>query len=75
MVTNEEKLPKLELKESRSTTCLELEIKCCTDAIQDYEVFIESKIFPVETDSLTEELMQNEVRRGTSDFGTKDSGG
>ena len=49
MVTNEEKLPKLELKESRSTTCLELEIKCCTDATQDFEVFIESKIVPLET--------------------------
>ena len=72
MVTNEEKLPKLELKESRSTTCLELEIKCCTDATQDCEVFIESKIVPLETDSLTEVLMQNEVRRGASDFGTKD---
>ena len=81
MVTNEEKLPKLELKESRSTTCLQLEIKCCTNAVeikcctnatQDCEVFIESKIVPLETDSLTEELMQNEVQRGASDFGTKD---
>ena len=50
MVTNEEKLPKLErwvsleLKESRSTTCLELEIKCCKNATQDCEVFIESEI-------------------------------
>ena len=72
MVTNEEKLPKLELKESRSTTCLELEIKCCTDATQDCEVFIESKIVPLETDSPTEELMQNEIRRCASDFATKD---
>ena len=48
MVTNEEKLPKLELRESRSTTCF----------------------VPLETDSLTEELMQDEVRRGNSDFGT-----
>ena len=50
MVTNEEKLPKLELRESRSTT----------------------SFVPLETDSLTEELMQDEVRRGASDFGTKD---
>ena len=72
MVRNEEKLPKLELTESRSTTCLQLEIKCYTDATQDCEVFSESKIAPLETDSLTEELVQNEVRRGASDFGTKD---
>ena len=49
VVTNEEKLPKLELRESRSTT----------------------SFVPLETDSLTEELMQDEVRRGASDFGTK----
>ena len=30
-----------ELKESRSATCLELEIECYTSATQDCEVFIE----------------------------------
>ena len=50
MVTNEEKLPKLELRESRSTT----------------------SFVPLETDSLTEELVQDEVLRGASNFGTKD---
>ena len=62
----------LELKELRSTTCLELETKCCTNAAQDCEMFIESETFPFETVSLTEELMQNEVLRGASDFRTKD---
>ena len=62
----------LELKESRSKTCLELQIKCCTNATKDCEVFIESETIPFETVSLTEELMQNEVLRGASDFGTKD---
>ena len=46
MVTNEKKLPKLELRELRSTICF----------------------VPLETDSLTEDLMQDEVRRGASDF-------
>ena len=50
MVTNEEKLPKLELRESRSIT----------------------SFVPLETDSLTEELVQDEVLRGASNFGTKD---
>ena len=62
----------LELKELRCTTCLKLEIKCWTNATQDCEVFIESETVPLETVSLTEELMQNEVLRGARDFGTKD---
>ena len=32
-----------ELKESRSGTCLELEIECCTDVTQDCEAFAESE--------------------------------
>ena len=62
----------LELKESRSATCLELEIGCCTSATQDCEVFAESETAPSETVPLTEELMQIEVLRGGRDFKTKD---
>ena len=61
-----------ELKESRSTTCLELEIGCCTSATQDCEVFAESETALSETVPLTEELMQIDVLRGGRDFGTKD---
>ena len=32
-----------ELKESRSATCLELEIGYCTDVTQDCEAFVESE--------------------------------
>ena len=32
-----------ELKESRSASCLELEIECCTGVTQDSEVFVESE--------------------------------
>ena len=60
-----------ELKESRSATCLELEIGCCTNATQDCEVFVESETAPSEIVPLTEELMQIEVLRGGRDFGTK----
>ena len=42
-----------ELKESRSATCLELEIACCTSATQDCEVFVESETAPSETVPLT----------------------
>ena len=56
----------------RSTTCLELEIGCCTSATQDCEVFVESESALSETVPLTEELMQTEVLRGDRDFGTKD---
>ena len=38
-----------ELKESKSATCLELEIECCTSATQDCEVFVESETAPLET--------------------------
>ena len=38
-----------ELKESRSTTCLELEIACCTSLTQDCEVFVELETAPSET--------------------------
>ena len=61
-----------ELKESRSTTCLELEIGCCTSATEDCEVFVESGTAPSGTVPLTKELMQIEVLRGGRDFGTKD---
>ena len=61
-----------ELKESRSATCLELEIGWWTSATQDCEVFIESETAPLETVPLTEELMQIDVLRGGRDFGTKD---
>ena len=57
-----------ELNESRSTTCLELEIGCCTSATQDCEVVVESS----EAVPLTEELRQIEVLRGGRDFGAKD---
>ena len=57
-----------ELKESRSATCLELEIGCCTSATQDCEIFVA----PLESVPLTEELMQIEVLRGGRDFRTKD---
>ena len=50
-----------ELKESRSNTCLELEIGSCTSATQDCEVFAESETAPSETVPLTEELMQIEI--------------
>ena len=60
-----------ESKESRSTTCLELEIECCTSATQDCELFVESETAPLENVPLTEELMQNEVLKGARDFGTK----
>ena len=62
----------LELKESRSATCLGLKIECCTNATQDCEVFVESETTPLETIPLTEELMQTEVLKGARDFGTKD---
>ena len=58
-----------ELKESRSGTCLGLEIEWCTNATQ---VFVESETAPLETVPLTEELMQTEVLKGARDFGTKD---
>ena len=61
-----------ELKESRSATCLELEIECCTSVTQDCEVFAESETAPLETVPLTEELMQTEVLKGARDFTTKD---
>ena len=61
-----------ELKESRSATCLQLEIGCCTSATQDCEAFVESETAPLETVPLTEELMQIEVLKGGRDFGTKD---
>ena len=78
MVTNEENLLKPErqmlpeLKESKSATCLELEIVYCTSTTQDCEVFVESETAPSETVPLIEELMQIEVLRGGRDFGTKD---
>ena len=61
VVANEENLLTLEtqmspeLKESRSVTCLELEIGCCTSATQDCEVFAESETAPSEAVPLTEE--------------------
>ena len=61
-----------ELKESRSGTCLGLEIEYCTNATQVCEVFVESETAPLETVPLTEELMQTEVLKGARDFGTKD---
>ena len=61
-----------ELKESRSATCLELEIECCTTATQDCEIFVESENAPWETVPQSEELMQTEVSKGTRDFRTKD---
>ena len=61
-----------ELKESRSTTCLELKMGCCTSATQDCEVFVESKTAPSETVPPTEDLKQIEVLRGGRDFGSKD---
>ena len=61
-----------ELKESRSATCLEQEIGCHTSATQDCEVFAESETAPLETGSLTEELMQVGVLKGGRDFGAKD---
>ena len=78
MVTNEENLLKPErqmlpeLKESKSATCLELEIVYCTSTTQDCEVFVESETAPSETVPLKEELRQIEVLRGGRDFGTKD---
>ena len=60
-----------ELKESRSTTCLELEIGCCKSATQDCEVFVESETVPSEAVPLTEELMQTEVLGCGRDFRTK----
>ena len=61
-----------ELNESRSATCLELEIGCCTSATQDCEIFLESQTAPLESAPLTEELLQIEVLRGGRDFRTKD---
>ena len=61
-----------ELKELRSTACLELETRYCTSATQDCEVFVESETAPLETVPLTEELMQIEVLKGGRDFGTND---
>ena len=61
-----------ELKESRSTTCSELEIACCTSATQDCEVLAESETAPSETVPLTKELIQIEILRGGRGFGTKD---
>ena len=61
-----------ELKESRSATCLELEIECCTSATQDLDIFVESETAPLETVPLTEQLMQTEFLKGARDFGTKD---
>ena len=75
MVTNEENFPKLErlspeLIASKSATCLELEIECCTIATQDCEVFVELEIAPLETVPQTEKLMQTEILKGTIDFRT-----
>ena len=61
-----------ELKEWRTTTCLELEKGCCASATQDCEVLAESETAPPETVPLTEVLMQIEVLRGGRDFETKD---
>ena len=77
MVTNEENFPKLErymlpeLRESRSATCLELEIECCTRVTQDCEIVFESENAPWETVPQSEELMQTEVSKGTRDFRKK----
>ena len=60
------------LNESRSATCLELEIGCCTSGTRDCEVFVESETASLKTVSLTEELMLTDVLRGDRDFGTKD---
>ena len=57
-----------ELKESRSATCLELEIGCCTSATQDIEVFVELQTAPLDTVPLTKYLMQTELLRGDRDF-------
>ena len=57
-----------ELKESRSAPCLGLEIKCCTNATQDSEIFVESETVPLETVLLTEELMQTEVLKRCQRF-------
>ena len=61
-----------ELNESRSATCLELEIEYCGSATRDCQVFVESETAPQETVPLTEEWMQTEVLKGASDFGSKD---
>ena len=61
-----------ELKESRSATCLELEIECYTSATQDCEVFIESETAPLKPVPLAEDLMLTGVLKGARDFGTKD---
>ena len=61
-----------ELKELRSSSCLELEIECCTSATQNCEVFVESETAPLETVLLTEELMRTEVLKGARDFANKD---
>ena len=52
-------LPKLERqmspewKESRSTTCLELEIECYTSVTQDCKVFVEPETAPLGAVPLT----------------------
>ena len=77
MVTNKEKLHKpeglilLELKESRSATCLGLEIKYCLFATKECEVFVKSETVSLETVPITKELMQNEVPGSARDFGSK----
>ena len=58
----------MKLKESRSVTCLELEIECSTSATQ--EVFVEWETAPLETVPLTDELMQTKVLKDTRNFGT-----
>ena len=57
-----------ELKELRSTTCLELEIGSCTSATQGIEVFVELQTAPLDTVPLTKYLMQTELLRGDRDF-------
>ena len=77
MVTNKEKLHKpeglilLELKQSRSATCLGLEIKYCLFTTKECEVFVKSETVSLETVPITKELMQNEVQGSAGDFGSK----
>ena len=61
-----------ELKESRSATCLELEIECCTSAARDCQAFVELENAPLETVPRREELMQTKISKGSRNFGTKD---
>ena len=55
-------------EESRSTTCLELEIDYCASATQDCEVSIKLETAPLETVPLKEDLMQTEVLQDAKDF-------